>query len=259
MMGATVFRGEMNLVGHLEAWYQSALGQSVLQAESEQLAGAWARVFGFHLLQLGSPNHTSQFIHSAISHQICVHPGPELAGSLQADFVALPFAENSIDAVLAPHVLEFSAHPQAVLAEAARVLLPEGRLLILGFNPTSLFGLKRLCCKKSKALPWQGTFASAGLIKKWLADLSFEVTDFNYFYYRPPLNKTSSLKHTRFLETWGRKLWTPGGAVYLISAKKKIAGLTPIRPAKIQKQRVKIRAAAIEPTTRGQTINDNTQ
>ncbi len=51
---------------------------------------------------------------------------------------------DSIDLVFLPHTLEFSADPHQVLRETERVLIPEGRVIILGFNPLSSLGLWRL-------------------------------------------------------------------------------------------------------------------
>ena len=55
----------------------------------------------------------------------------------------LPFASQSIDLVALPHVLEFTDDPHEVLREVARVLMPEGRLIITGFNPLSLWGMRQ--------------------------------------------------------------------------------------------------------------------
>jgi len=60
---------------------------------------------------------------------------------VETDYTALPFAAASIDLVLLPHVLEFASNPHQVLREVERVLVPEGQVVIAGFNPISLFGL----------------------------------------------------------------------------------------------------------------------
>ncbi len=55
-----------------------------------------------------------------------------------ADIYNLPFPEASADAVLIHQVLHFLADPKAALAEAARVLKPDGRLAIIDFAPHNL-------------------------------------------------------------------------------------------------------------------------
>ncbi len=44
----------------------------------------------------------------------------------------LPFAENSIDLIVLPHVLEFTDEPHQLLREVHRVIRPEGQVMIAG-------------------------------------------------------------------------------------------------------------------------------
>ncbi len=53
----------------------------------------------------------------------------------QADLYSLPRADASADAAILHHVLHFAQQPGAAIAEAARVLGPGGRLLIVDFAP----------------------------------------------------------------------------------------------------------------------------
>jgi ubiquinone/menaquinone biosynthesis C-methylase UbiE len=52
---------------------------------------------------------------------------------VQGDFAQLPFAGASFDTVLFHQVLHFAQAPEAVLAEAARVTAPGGRIAIVDF------------------------------------------------------------------------------------------------------------------------------
>ena len=51
----------------------------------------------------------------------------------QGDFAQLPFADANFDTVLFHQVLHYAFAPQAVLAEAARVTAPGGRIVIVDF------------------------------------------------------------------------------------------------------------------------------
>ena len=51
----------------------------------------------------------------------------------QADMYALPLAEGSADSVVVHQVLHYAQNPAAAVAEAARVLRPGGRLLVVDF------------------------------------------------------------------------------------------------------------------------------
>ncbi len=56
----------------------------------------------------------------------------------QGDASALPYETGSADLVIVHQVLHFIDAPERVLAEAARVLAPDGRLLIVDFAPHAL-------------------------------------------------------------------------------------------------------------------------
>ena len=51
----------------------------------------------------------------------------------QGDFTALPLADATVDTVLLHQVLHYAQEPEAVLAEAARVTRPGGRIAIVDF------------------------------------------------------------------------------------------------------------------------------
>jgi ubiquinone/menaquinone biosynthesis C-methylase UbiE len=78
----------------------------------------------------------------------------------------LPWPAHSFDAVTIHHVLHFAERPAAVVAEAARVLRPEGRLVIVDFAPHGLEILRldhahrRLGFADREVLDW---LAEAGL------------------------------------------------------------------------------------------------
>jgi ubiquinone/menaquinone biosynthesis C-methylase UbiE len=60
----------------------------------------------------------------------------------QADLYALPLADDAADAAVLHHVLHFAQQPGAAIREAARVLMPGGRLLIADFAPHELEDLR---------------------------------------------------------------------------------------------------------------------
>jgi ubiquinone/menaquinone biosynthesis C-methylase UbiE len=53
----------------------------------------------------------------------------------QGDIAALPLADGSADTIILHQVLHFIPAPEAALAEAARLLGPDGRILIVDFAP----------------------------------------------------------------------------------------------------------------------------
>lgn len=90
---------------------------------------------------------------------------------------SLPLADKTVDALLLAHVLDFAESPQAVLRESNRVLTERGRLIVLGFNPLSLWGLRQGLGLRDRMFPSAARFIRARRLCDWLELLDFEVTD----------------------------------------------------------------------------------
>jgi ArsR family transcriptional regulator len=84
----------------------------------------------------------------------------------QADMFALPLASGSADVVIIHQVLHYAQAPEAAIAEAARLLAPRGRLLVIDFGPHEKEELRskhahaRLGFSDEQIAGW---FAEAGL------------------------------------------------------------------------------------------------
>jgi SAM-dependent methyltransferase len=211
-------------------WYESDLGRYVLDREMEWFDAVSSDLFGFHALQIGECD--SEFLRAnRMPHRFCA--GVD-AGPLRAAPELLPIAGQSLDLLALPHVLEFSSHPHQVLREAERVLRPEGRLLLSGFNPMSLWGMRRLMTgrfsSKPPTHPWNGRFIHLTRIKDWLALMGFECVGGRMVCYAPPVERAAWLKRFGFLEAPGDRWWALGGGVYLIHAVKRVHGMRIIAP-----------------------------
>ncbi len=141
----------------------------------------------------------------------------------------LPFDCDSLDLVVLPHVLEFAEYPHQILREAARVLRPEGNLIISGFNPWSLWGLHRTLGRR-EGYPWQGHFIALHRLKDWLALLDFEVVGGRFAAYAPPFHQTKWLERFAFMEKAGDRWWAVSGGVYFVHAIKRVHGMRLIKP-----------------------------
>jgi hypothetical protein len=107
----------------LAQWFETEQGRYVLNWELGQFDNAVEDIFGYHALQIGLPG-IDFFRENRISHKTCVSLEPGAA--VRARAWELPIASNSVDLVVLPHVLEFSAEPHRILREAERVLMPAG-------------------------------------------------------------------------------------------------------------------------------------
>jgi SAM-dependent methyltransferase len=129
--------------------------------------------------------------------------------------------------VVLPHVLEFVTDPHQILREVDRVLRPEGRLIISGFNPASLWGARQYLSRLigNPYLPRDGQFISLIRIKDWLQLLNFSLDRGHFGCYKLPLQGQSSMSRMDFLESMGNRWWPIFGAVFLVSAIKRHQGI----------------------------------
>lgn len=217
----------------MDEWISSPLGRYLVEREQAYFDQVVANIFGFNALQIG-------FIQSDLLRanrmSMRFSAGVQLAGDGKADIKLLsepgnlPLASQSIDLLLLPHVLEFSDNPHQILREVERVLMPEGQVIISGFNPFSLWGVPRLLPSRREYYPWNGKFISLPRIKDWLALLGFDVVAGRMCCYEPPLRSEKWLRRFHFMEAAGDRWWALAGGVYFLQARKKVVGMHLIMP-----------------------------
>lgn len=219
-----------------QTWYASSLGQRLLQNEKTILDKYLPDLFGYYLLQCGCPEVKADLTagkwlkSSRVSSKICLDYDINQGVSFQSRLDQLPMKSDSLDIVVLPHVLDFSASPHQVLREVERVLIAEGHVVILGFNPWSLWNSTRFFIFWRKQTPWNAKFISSTRVMDWLALLGFDVIKRQGYFYRPPVQRKQLMKKMRFLERIGRRFWPNLGAGYVLVARKRVQTLTPIRP-----------------------------
>jgi len=211
----------------LSTWFSTPLGQYFLAFERRYYDGVVADIFGYNALQFGLPE-IDLLESSRIPSRWCI--GAQGPIAMKADFRDLPIAANSIDLVVLPHVLEFSSDPHQILREVVRVLVPEGQVVISGFNPWSLLGMKRLLRRTRHQLPWTGRFINLPRIKDWLSLLSFDIVGGRMGGYAPPFSQEHWLRRFSFMDAAGDRWWPFAGGVYFIQAVKRVRGMRVITP-----------------------------
>lgn len=236
----------------LQRWFDSDVGQYVRKWEQEHIDNLVADVFGFRAVQYGLP----EFDYLAANRMpFKVYAGPvpldkSLKDRWQASVLCeaeqLPFDGDSLDLLVLCHTLSSAQDQHMVLREAQRVLVPEGRLVIVGFNPWSLWGLRNAL---PGLAPWfpsgESGSVSPARLKDWLRLLSFEIDRGHFGCYAPAVGTQQWLERFAFMEKAGDRWWPIFGSVYIVSAVKRVAGMRLITPAwKRKSQRRTARAAA---------------
>jgi SAM-dependent methyltransferase len=217
----------------LQDWFATPPGRYLLAWEQAQFDQAVADVFGYHALQLGAAEveglRTNRMPHRWLALSDPMRPAK---ATLLTDFTALPFAANSLDLVVMPHALELSPDPHATLREVERVLVPEGRVVICGLNPASLWGMRQRRAHLYRKLgvgdlylPEGGEFIGYWRMRDWLRLLSFEVESGRFGVYRPAVRSDAWLERCRWMDKAGERWWPIFGAAYFLVAVKRVRGM----------------------------------
>jgi SAM-dependent methyltransferase len=210
----------------LSEWFATDQGAFILLREQKLFDEAVSDIFGYNALQLGAPE---QDLLRTSRMPLRFTAGNQCGNAVRLICAEMPFASDSLDLVVMPHVLEFSDDPHQTLREVERVLMPEGSLIISGFNPFSLWGLHRKLGHHN-GYPWNGKFISLARIKDWLALLGFEVVTGRFAGYAPPFRHSKWLERYLFLERAGNRWWTKSGGIYFLHAVKRVPGMRLIKP-----------------------------
>jgi SAM-dependent methyltransferase len=267
-----------SIVG-LGSWLQTPPGRCLLQWEQARLDQTVADAFGFHALQLGLPGlqglRANRMPHRWVAATLddgdddalalaatlpAPDPGistqpPEEPLALRCDFDALPFPSHSIDLVVMPHTLELSRDPHLTLREVERVLVGEGRVVITGFNPASLWALRQrlgqmrpgfgLARTRPAFLPRSGEFIGYWRLRDWLRLLGFEIEAGRFGVYRPPFASQALLDRFGWLDRVGDRWWPVLGAAYSLVAVKRVRGMRLVGLVRREHRRAKATAAAV--------------
>jgi SAM-dependent methyltransferase len=216
----------MSTVSSLSDWFVTPQGQYVMAREQVYFDNTVSDIFGFNALQLGLSQHN---LLRGSRIPLHIKAGKEPGVKVWLEPMELPFETGSMDLVLLPHTLEFCTQPHEILREVERILRPEGSVIISGFNPLSLWGMRRVLGNKTE-FPWCGNFISLPRLKDWLALLRFEVDTAHFACHVPPFSASSLLKRAQLIEPAGNRWWTIVGGVYFLQAKKREPGMRMIKP-----------------------------
>jgi len=221
---------------------------AIYAAEQAALANFLPGLRGDIAVQYSYAGATSLLDTSKISQKILLLAGeqPKTAefsrkppNGLQSLFIgsdsSLPFLSSSVDLCLLPHMLDFSENPHKLLRESKDVLVSGGHLVILGFNPYSLWGVRKFFSNDEP--PWNGNNASVYKVRDWLSLLDFHVSGGMMLCYSPPFQNQKLREKFAFMEKTGDRWWPLLGGVYLLIARKRDAGMTVIDlGAKVRKR-----------------------
>lgn len=212
----------------LADWFARPLGQQALRTEGAMLDELLPGLFGYHLIQL-SVQPAPLYHASQIQHKLAVSLSAGPGAGIVASPASLPFESGSVDLVILHHLLDFIESPIEALREISRVTISMGNLIVIGFNPLSLWGAWRLFGRLRGRMPWAGHFIRPGRLMEWLNLLDFKIDRAQYALYGPPLARFAG-GVGNYAGGLSRHLNLPTGAIYVIAARKQVAAMTPMKP-----------------------------
>lgn len=206
-------------------WQETPFGRYLLDTENQYCQQYLPAMPGFRAMQLGIAGGRDLLQTFDYLHKFRLVNLPPARGDFSAIslYEALPLPSDTVDVALLYHVLDFSSRPHKVLSEAARVLVPGGQLILLGFNPISWLGLKRLPAHLlGKSNFWYYRALSSRRILDWLQLLGFQMQVLRFGCYAPALQSERMLLRMGRVEKVASACNLPLGNFYLIAARKQV-------------------------------------
>ncbi|MEH6595285.1 MAG: methyltransferase domain-containing protein [Colwellia polaris] len=210
------------------SWQNLPNGELIVANINQTLAPWWPKFFGYHLLKIGALSGEIDSSQSPIKHQLTLSEQAQKC-NLVGDIDDLPLLEHSVDVCVLAHALEFSLDPHHVVREANRVLIPNGYLVITGFNPFSLAGLNQFIPYRRNKTPWNERLFSPMRVKDWLHLMGFEIQLDKRFLHSTLARQVTQGVISNHWHNIASRYFPSLGSVYVIVAKKRVLPLTPIK------------------------------
>lgn len=208
-------------------WFVGADGDFLRTHEQILLDTIVADIFGFNAVQIGLAS-VDLLRNSRIMHRYHVDLG--VSADVRAEPTRLPFASQSLDLLVLPHALEFFLYPHQILREAERVLIPEGHLVISGFNAYSLWGLYHWYKRQRGEFDWHGQFVGLHRLYDWLSLLGCDPQVTRMCCFLPPLINTRWMSGLNWVDVSESPWWVKWGGVYMVHAVKRVHGMRLLMP-----------------------------
>ncbi len=217
-------------------WYQSPLGQHLLEQLKAPMDSVLATCFGYYAVHIGCENVAHNLLQNTRIKKVFRLGDDPRHVDVLADRKSLPIASDSTDLVVLMHALSQSQDPHAILREVNRILIADGKLIIIDFNPVSLWGLRHLMQGWVDDAPWSGHYYTARRLQDWLQLLGFEMLQQTRSGHIMPLQHQNRLTRSKLFNKFTERWVNFSAALNMMVFEKKIIPLTPLRESWVKRQ-----------------------
>ncbi len=215
----------------LRDWYRTRTGCVAAGVVNDYIRKLWPALHGKKVLSLGyglpylEGYQDDPFVFAAMPAQMGVIHWPASGDSrtLMTWEAELPFVDETFDYILLTHALEFSGNPDYLMQELARVLKPDGRVLIVVPNRLGVWS-RREITPFARGRPF-----STLELNKLIRRNGFVVSQSVYGLFVPPTRRRWILRHAATFEKIGQRWRPPVGGLLLTEARKDLFGGRVVR------------------------------
>ncbi|WP_238363898.1 methyltransferase domain-containing protein [Mesobacterium pallidum] len=210
-------------------YYRSALGRAAQKVVRAQLMHMWPEAKGLSVCGYGFALPILRPYLRDARRVVALMPGPQgvmpwPAGmpnvSVLCEEVMWPLETGHVDRLVLMHGLETSDHAALLLDEAARVLGPGGKLMVIVPNRAGLWS-------RSEKTPFgHGRPYSSGQLESLLGRHGFITEQHATVLYQPPSQRRFWLRMGGVMEKAGRALPVLAGGVLMVEAAKRVQAPT---------------------------------
>ena len=219
-----------NSIVEIDAWSKQDFGRYLLRQQQLMLQQKYSKLPGYRLMHLGLFPHSQTIVGFEHLHSFHMAPSDSVApeSSVVSNYSEIPLPSVVVDVAILQHAVEYSASPQAVLAEISRVVAPGGHMLLFLFNP---YGPRGLIKFPMQLVTGRTEYCfhnlRSGRVVDWLSLLNFQVLEIEHGAYNLPLNRQPRLEQDGRWEKLAQKIRFPLGNFYMIHAvKRELRGIT---------------------------------
>ena len=211
-------------IAEIDSWAKQVFGRYLLRQQQRILQRKYSKLPGYRLMHLGLFPDAETLVGFEHLHSFHMSPSHVVApkSSVVSNYSEIPLPSGVVDVAILQHAVEYSASPQAVLAEISRVVAPGGHMLVFLFNPYGPRGLIKLPMQLiTGRAEYRFHNLRKGRVIDWLSLLNFQVLDIEHGAYNLSLNRQHWLEQDSRWEKLGQKIRFPLGNFYMIHAVKR--------------------------------------